>query len=260
MMLQGVLIEHAGELCKDSRSNKVSPRMPVVLCLNRSATMDFEDKLTTRLREGDDISAENSEIGDVTSLENGAAIKVESYKNKDNQIRYTVTVARGRDDKPVIVPLQPSLVLAQFVPWEKLLNIQPAAWQIEKLIEQFCPEAVDYALGDDSLYGPMLPDDVRGTFKAKFMGEKGEESTPAASVKKSAESTKKESSEADGMAKALAALGSGEPSQQDDDLDAVEPEVMGDDIPHVGAKTGESSINEAIRLAMATAKASRNGK
>ena len=168
MLLQGVLIEHAGEPCTN-KAGAIAAKVPIVLELNRSATISLEDGLVTKANAAEDLSATNCKIGDITSLEGGKAIKVYSYKNKEKQTRYAVDTNKLTDgtDAPA-VPLKETLVLSHFVPWEDLLNIQPASWQIEKLVEQFGPEATDFALRDDATYSAMLPEGVAGSFDRAF--------------------------------------------------------------------------------------------
>ena len=171
MLLQGVLIEYAGKPCVN-KDNAVVPMVPVVLYLGRSATRDMEDGLTAKLDVSSDISAENSVIGDITGVDTGCAIRIYSFKNKEGAIRYAVQPdfdiaadGRTRVVKPP-VPLDPNMVLSHFVPWEQLLDIHDAAWQIDKLVGLFGPEAVDFAMGTDSMYGSMLPEGVAGSFAA----------------------------------------------------------------------------------------------
>ena len=178
MLLQGVLIEHAGEPCKD-KNGKVIPRVPVTLVLPRSATTDLEEKLVTKVNEGEDISAENSKIGDITSVQQGKAVRIYAYRNAENKTRYSVepdfeATPQGNVVKPAL-PLDPNMVLSHFVPWEDLLNIQTAEWQIIKLLEAFGPEAVDFAFSDDSFYADKIPTGIVGAFDKTF----GESAAPS---------------------------------------------------------------------------------
>ena len=252
MLLQGILIEHGGEPCKN-KDGKIEVRVPVVLCLNKSATIDMEDKLVTKLEAAEDISAVNSKMGDITSLSGGHAIRVSSYRTPENQIRYSVEKNYSLDNagKPVINPpvtLDPSMVLSHFVPWENLLNIRDAKWQVDKIIEQFGPEAADYALGDDPVYGPMLPPSVAGSFERVF-GNGGKQQVIQSQVIQQ---------QVVQQTKPVAQV-----STPPDETPAgfVEAEIVNDadEIPHLGSPAAEpaqvaDATNSAVAMAMAAAK------
>jgi len=167
MLLQGILVEHGGVPCTNKKG-AVCPKYPVVLYMSKSATDYMESKLTTKLVANEDISADNSEMGDITSLDKGSCIKISSYENAEKRTRYKVERLTDTQGNPLISKLDPNMVLSHFKPWEELLDIQSAAWQINKLVEQFGPEAVDYAFREDALYGPMLPKEVAGTYARTF--------------------------------------------------------------------------------------------
>ena len=171
-LVQCVLIEHSSEPCVN-KSGAVSPRVPVVFRLNKTATDSLVEGLTTKVNPSEDISAENSVIGDITSIENGCAVRMaatvdpDTKKNKYTIVKNTVAVGGEMQVAPP-VPLDPNLVLAHFVPWEKLLNVKPIKWHIDKIIEQFSPEAADFVFRNDPVYGPYLPEHVVGSFERTF--------------------------------------------------------------------------------------------
>lgn len=166
MMMQGVLIKHNGDICKDKQGRQVQIA-PVVLVLNRSATTAMEDALTKPVDETQPISADNSVLGDITSPANGHVLVVDSLINAEGRKRYTVS----RGD---LCPLDEAYIKATYVPWDKLLKRETASWQIHRLIETFDARSVDMALGDDPDYGPLLPPTAKGAFSGKTIA------TPAA--------------------------------------------------------------------------------
>ena len=159
MMLQGVLIKHNGEVCKD-KSGRPAQIAPVLMVLSRSATTCLEDKLVRVVDEAQPISALNSEIGDITSPANGKLLVIDSFNNSEGRKRYDV---RAGD----LCAVDEQYVKATFVPWDKLLRIETAAWQIKRLVETFDPRSVDMTISSDPDYGPLVPENVRGSFTGK---------------------------------------------------------------------------------------------
>jgi hypothetical protein len=163
MLFQCALLQHQGKPCVDKKGAAIV-RMPVIYCLNRSATRALEEMLIEKIDTAADISAQNSVIGDITDIQNGAIVRVEQYINSDNQKRYKVT------NTTQIYPLDPNQIRSMFVPWENLLAINTAQWQIDKLVKCVGPEMVDYALSNNMHYGEMVPAEVRGAFERAFGG------------------------------------------------------------------------------------------
>ena len=159
MMVQGVLIRLNGEPCKD-RKGKPGHIAPIVLVLNRSATMDLETKLTTKVDSTQPISTSNSTIGDITSSKEGRSIVIDSYINSDGGKRYKVDASK-------ISPLDEQYVKASFIQWGDLLRKENASWQINRLVETFDAASVDLAISSDPEYGPLVPVNVRGAFEGK---------------------------------------------------------------------------------------------
>jgi hypothetical protein len=159
MLVQGVLLALDGEKCKN-KERKVVAIAPVVLILPRSATSDLERQLITPIESSKPLSATNSLIGDVTSPQHGHMVKVEMFTNAEGKERYRCV--RGEP-----YPLPEDYARKTFVPWDKLLRIETAAWQIARLIETFDAASVEYAFSEDPEYGPLLPSIARGAYFGK---------------------------------------------------------------------------------------------
>lgn len=155
MMMQGLLYKHDGASLLDKQGNRTT--MLVVLSVQRSATMDIEAKLTTVVGPGD-LSTQNSIMGDITSPASGKPLIIEGYLNGEGKERYRAFAADN------IYPLSEEYCAKSFVPWDKLLRVETAAWQIARLLETFDAESVDYAFGKDADYAKFIPEQARGAF------------------------------------------------------------------------------------------------
>ena len=168
MMVQGILLMLNGEQFLDKRG-KPSGMVPVVLVMQRSATVDMEANLTTPLDENEPLSAENSAMGDITSPAGGHVLSIQMFHNKDKRARYSVgakTDAKGKVLPPM--PINEDYVRAQFVPWDKLLRVETAKWQIDRLAETFDPASVDYVFSKDSDYAKLIPEHCKGSFNELY--------------------------------------------------------------------------------------------
>lgn len=159
MVVQGVLLALDGEKCRN-KERKIVAIAPTLMILPRSATSDLEKQLITPADSSKPISASNCLIGDVTSPSTGAIVKVEIYQNSEGKDRYRCV----RGD---VYPIADDYVRKSFVPWEKLLRTETAAWQIARLVETFDAAAVDYAFSEDPEYGPLVPSIARGAYFGK---------------------------------------------------------------------------------------------
>jgi len=159
MMMQGVLIKHNGEICKD-KSGRPAQIAPILMVMSRSATSTLEDKLVGAVDSTKPISADNSIIGDITSPQKGRVTVIDSFLNNEGRKRYDVRAGE-------VFPLDEQYVKATFVPWDKLLRVETAEWQIKRLVETFDSRSVDMAISSDPDYGPLVPENVRGAFTGK---------------------------------------------------------------------------------------------
>jgi hypothetical protein len=157
MMVQAALIKLNGEVMKDKQGNPAQIA-PIIMVMNRSATIDFEKKLTEVVDSSKDISADNSLIGDVTSPKDGKTVVIDSFLNAEGRKRYEVAAGQK-------MPLDEQFIKSTFVPWDKLLRVETAAWQINRLVETFDAASVDMVFASDPEYGQFLPANVRGAFK-----------------------------------------------------------------------------------------------
>ena len=160
MMAQGVLIKLDGEACTDKNTGAVIQIAPIIMAFQRSATMDMENKLIQILDKSQPLSALNSEMGDITTPETGRTVLVDSFLNAESRKRYTV-----RAGEPV--KLADKYVKETFVPWDNLLRVESAAWQIARLCESFDSASVDYAFRSDPEYAQFIPEHVKGAFDGK---------------------------------------------------------------------------------------------
>lgn len=158
MMLQGILLSLDGAPCKD-KSGKPVAITPVALICPKSATSALEKGLTTPIDPSKPISADNSAIGDITSP-SGHTIKLAIYKSTDSFTKYNVL--RGEP-----YPLTEDYIKKLFVPWNKLLRLETAAWQIARLVETFDAAAVEYAFSEDPDYGVFIPKIAQGAYFGK---------------------------------------------------------------------------------------------
>jgi hypothetical protein len=159
MLIQGVLLSLDGAPMKDKAGNTVAVA-PTALILPKSATSSLEKGLTSPVDQSKAISADNSQIGDVTSPLRGYTIKLSIYKSADSFTKYNVL--RGNP-----YPVPEDYMRKMVVPWSKLLRLETAAWQIARLVETFDAASVEYAFNEDPDYGVFIPKIAQGAFFGK---------------------------------------------------------------------------------------------
>jgi hypothetical protein len=169
MLIQGILTHLDGMPTLNKNTGTPEPIFPVIMALPKSATVTMESALTTRIDDTEDISAQNSQIGDITSYTGGGALVIQGYNIEDREksgrltLRYRVF---RTPDTHVLSEAQ-----NQYVPWSKLIPIRNAAWQIERLVEAFGPVAVDYSFRDSPIYADLMPAGVAGSCRFDDDGE-----------------------------------------------------------------------------------------
>jgi len=157
MMMQGMIVAQDGDLLR-TKNDEIREVGPCVLVLSRSATTDMEKKLTDRVDMSKPISTDNSILGDITTPGKGTSLLISKFRNAEGKDRYEVM--RGSR----ILDFAPDYVASAWIPWDKLLRKETAAWQIRKLMETFDPESVDYVFSEDSDYAPLVPNTAKGSY------------------------------------------------------------------------------------------------
>jgi hypothetical protein len=154
MMMQGVLLVHGGAPTKD-RDGKPKPWYPVVLQLNQAtAQKELCTKLTTPADPASPLSEANNQLGPLLTLDGFAlVVKPQMVQTQTgDQIRYFCE--RGR--RMVIKPEQ---AVANYVPWEELLNFPDIPTCIQYISDAIGAAATVLGL-KDTPYAGYLPEEL----------------------------------------------------------------------------------------------------
>lgn len=131
---------------------------PCVLKISQSTALgSFFQQLRTPLDPDTTLSAENNQLGDITSAEFGRMLTFDSEKEYNEQLKKEQDKYFAKVGEPW--PLQEEFILNAFLPWEKVLNYPTLGELLHKLAEIWDPSAVVYGL-KDTPYEQYVPADL----------------------------------------------------------------------------------------------------
>lgn len=157
-MFQGYLYTHKGAPCMD-RDNNPSPKYPVLLQVNRSATREFCEKLSKPKDPNGEWSSDNNLLGDFTDPEHGRMLRFTPYVTNYNNLTQTWYHADSTD---AVVPLDMDDVLAVWKPWDEVVNWNPSLPEVGGwLVKAFNASTVVKVFDGHPTYSQCITDTIR---------------------------------------------------------------------------------------------------
>lgn len=152
LLMQGYLLEHAGELCMD-KTGDVSPKWPVVMCLAvASARKDLLTKIMTPADVNAPWSSANNNLGDILDLQNGRKLAIIPYPTKNNNVPQTWYKVEAQE----VMPLSLEDAEAVWRPWEDILDLHPTIDEIGiRLASTFDATSVLRVFADCPVYSQV---------------------------------------------------------------------------------------------------------
>lgn len=157
MMMQGYLMKHKGRPCVDKEGNEVV-RSPVLLILNRSATNDMEEKLSTPMDDNGAWGANNNLLGDFTSLEAGRVLRFSPYQKEHNNREQTWYRADLAEEYPLTI----DEAISVWKPWPQVVNCAPSLAEVGIwLMKAFDASTVVKIFENHPTYCECITDTIR---------------------------------------------------------------------------------------------------
>jgi hypothetical protein len=170
LLLQGVLLEHAGKKTTD-RDGNVKPWFPVLLQINQStAQKTLLEGLSTAKDSSKPLSETNNQLGNLMGLD-GCSLRIEPKTVKTqtgDQTHYFCSAG------PQMV-LEADQVKNQFVPWDDLLHFPTVEQNINYIADAIGAEATVLGL-KNTPYNNFIPDEVRGASRKTHAAYTGSQS------------------------------------------------------------------------------------
>jgi hypothetical protein len=158
-LLQGMLFENNGKEYK--ADGRYKPLFPVLLTIAKTAREQLETLCNTEVPGyvgAPDDYGKRFSCGDFISCAGGKLLQFNLVPPSGIAFaHYNVAVTQKQ------IPLKPELVAQNYLPWEKLLKFLTLEEQIQLLVQEFPPDAIDFVLGQ-SEWSNMLGSTVRGSW------------------------------------------------------------------------------------------------